>query len=318
MKKIILICVYILSINQCNAQKGKQKHPINKAIIKQKKMNPYQYLITKEFEKFISQSASKIHLSNGNFMQVKCGHYGCYYEEIIKNSYYKISKEFFPNGNIQRKGISFNQDTFQIGVWYEFNESGKLINQTNYDEGYDFTLEEVIKFAENQKDIRRYEDQDNVVFPKGEYILLNSGSYNTIRKEIRGEKKVWVIECNFSEREQSMIQNGKIVGREYIEVYSEFVLDGKTGNIISKKRIGEKEDIDNQSDNRRTTSFLVNSEEKNISPKPELGTAYTSQSELSEGKNIYQVYEGKYYTKAEWDEYYKTLSWLDRLFIGKS
>ncbi|WP_131701500.1 hypothetical protein, partial [Chryseobacterium sp. FH2] len=195
MKNIIIVCICLLSLNNCNAQYGKQKKIQKKTTLKNKKMNPYQYLVTKDFEKF-DVNKHNGYLANGNYLTTGMWKGGGDYVEIIKNSYYSLIKSYFLNKNIQSKGISFNQDTFKMGIWYEFDENGKLIKETNYDDGYDFTLEEVIQYAESLKTIQRYEDLNNEVFPKGEYTVLNMGDHNRIKKDIRNGQKVWVIECH--------------------------------------------------------------------------------------------------------------------------
>ncbi|KMQ59622.1 hypothetical protein ACM39_18510, partial [Chryseobacterium sp. FH2] len=64
---------------------------------------------------------------------------------------------------------------------------------------------------------------------------------------------------------------------------------------------------------RSNTSFLASPEEKGTSQKAELGVAYSSNNELTADKNIYQIYDGRYYTKAEWEEFQKSLPWWKRI-----
>lgn len=315
MKNLILLCICVFSLNTCNAQNKRQKNTQKKTTLKYKKMNPHQYLITKDSEKFVSQSTGQVKLSNGNFMQITCGNYGCYSEEFLKNTYYKVCKEFYPNGNIKSKGISFNQGTFRVGIWYEFNENGKFTKEINYDEGYDFALEDVIKYAESQKDFRRYEEQDDLVFAKGEYVSLNQGQHNTIKKETLNNQKLWILECNISDKEKSLIENGKITGRIYILTFTQIILDGKTGKVLYKKEIGEEEDNSEAYKKviapQKLTSFLVNPNEKGTHKKLELGVAYNYGEPIP--KNTFQVYDGRAYTKSEWEEFRKTLPWWKRL-----
>ncbi|KMQ59620.1 hypothetical protein ACM39_18500 [Chryseobacterium sp. FH2] len=307
-----------MSLNNCNAQHRKQKNTQKKTALKNKKINPYQYLVTKDFEKInFSKGDYTKTLQNGNFIEVKDFGNDVYHNEYIKNTYYLIRKGYYPNGNIEFKGISFNQDTFKMGIWYEFDENGKLIKETNYDDGYDFTLKEVIQYAESLKTIQRYEDLNNEVFPKGEYTVLNMGDHNRIKKDIRNGQKVWVIECHEEdipgEREKPIIENGKVVGNAIMLIYTEIVLDGKTGKVLSKKIIGEENLSKNEVRKRSNTSFLASPEEKGTSQKAELGVAYSSNNELTADKNIYQIYDGRYYTKAEWEEFQKSLPWWKRI-----
>ena len=118
------------------------------------------------------------------------------------------------------------------------------------------------------------------------------------------------------------------IGNEWLY----YLVNGNTGKTLYERKVSEGDEISvieeylksinkfegKSSKDDPSTSILAEPHENGTYKKPEHGTAYTSQSELSKGKNIYQVYEGRYYTKPEWDEFYKTLSWLERLFIGKS
>ena len=50
-------------------------------------------------------------------------------------NYFSIVKNFYPSKNIENKGVSFNNGS-PVGIWYYFDESGKLIKEENTDEGY--------------------------------------------------------------------------------------------------------------------------------------------------------------------------------------
>ena len=68
-----------------------------------------------------------------------------------KNSYFKIIKVYNNNGDIKLKGIGFNGNAFQKGIWYEFDEQGNLIKEIDYDKPYKFTFEDLLKFCEKEK-----------------------------------------------------------------------------------------------------------------------------------------------------------------------
>ncbi|AZA55542.1 hypothetical protein EG348_10690 [Chryseobacterium sp. G0201] len=125
------------------------------------------------------------------------------------NTYFKINKFFFKNGNVKMKGYLFHEGS-AIGIWYHFDESGKLIKEENTDDGYDFKPEDVVKYCESHK----------IKLPKG----YQDSVYQTsvYKKEIDG-KKVWQISY--------VIAVGK---EEFIE---EITLDGKTGKLIKKKQV---------------------------------------------------------------------------------
>lgn len=119
-------------------------------------------------------------------------------------NYFSIVKNFYPSKNIENKGISFSNGS-PVGMWYYFDESGKLIKEENTDEGYDFTPEHIINYCEKHK----------INLPKG----YQDSGYQTkvLKREIDG-KKVWLISYQIS-------------GDQIKEIY----LDGKTGEEMSTK-----------------------------------------------------------------------------------
>ena len=119
-------------------------------------------------------------------------------------NYFSIVKNFYPSKNIENKGVSFNNGS-PVGIWYYFDESGKLIKEENTDEGYDFTPENIINYCEKHK----------INLPKG----YQDSGYQTkvLKQEIHG-KKVWFISYQIS-------------GDQIKEIY----LDGKTGEEMRRK-----------------------------------------------------------------------------------
>ncbi|OCA72754.1 hypothetical protein BBH99_02905 [Chryseobacterium contaminans] len=124
--------------------------------------------------------------------------------EYINSSFFKLNKFFYSDGNIESKGLLFNEGS-QVGIWYYFDESGKLVKEENTDEGYGFTPEKVVGYCEKNK----------IELPKGYH---ESGFYTQVRKEILNGKKVWVIKY--------LIPGGDI---------QRVVLDGQTGKELEKK-----------------------------------------------------------------------------------
>ena len=122
-------------------------------------------------------------------------------------SYFNITKNFYSNGNIQIKGISFNNGS-QYGIWYEFDENGNLIEEIDMDKGFDFGWEQVILYCIENK----------IELTKG---YETSGFQTTIYKEENDEgDKIWVITY-------------QIAGDQLLEL----TLDGKTGEEINRKEL---------------------------------------------------------------------------------
>ncbi len=217
-----------------------------------------------------------------------------------KNSFYATKKTYHGNTMIKEKGIFFNgNENTKLGVWYEFDSKGKVINKTNYDEGYNFSFEDILNYCKKNK----------INIELGDARKFEGGFHSQILKGKRDGVKVWII--NYQDGIKQAYGNISKNGKNYeYSIYDEIILDGKTGKILSKKTV----DFGNEQENK--ASFLADPNEKGSYKKPEIGIVYTEGNKIPEG--TYQIYNGRAYTKAEWDEFYKTLSWLDRLFIGKS
>ena len=83
--------------------------------------------------------------------------YGFTYEKKIKSFPYNylIFKRFYPNFSIWGKfvGAEFNGgSTVNLGKRYVFNENGQLIKEENYDEGWGFSYEQAVRFAQSKYD----------------------------------------------------------------------------------------------------------------------------------------------------------------------
>ena len=208
MKKIITL-IFLASMLSCQSQN----------------INPMEPIINNKFETFHeiqsklnfnkNEDAIRDFLPNGNYIEILTFSGEIQYTEAFNNTYYSITKLYFSNYNIKIKGISFNND-FPIGIWYEFDEQGKLIKETNYDEPYKFTFEDVLQFCE----------KENIKVDKGP-ILQSTGYHTLIMRYIDDDsnKPCWEI--------------------KYLKKYNRIeaiVLDGTTGEILSRR---EQEYINN-------------------------------------------------------------------------
>ncbi|QDP85765.1 hypothetical protein FNJ88_09480 [Chryseobacterium sp. SNU WT5] len=123
---------------------------------------------------------------------------------FIQNSFFKYNKFFSDNGNIEKKGILFINGS-SIGIWYFFDETGKLIKEENTDEDYHFSPEDVVEYCEKHK----------IKLPIG---YQDSGFQTIVDKREENGKKVWMISHQISADE-----------------IEKLILDGKTGKELSKK-----------------------------------------------------------------------------------
>jgi hypothetical protein len=57
-----------------------------------------------------------------------------------------IHKEYYPGGNIKLKGV-YCWFGFNIGIWFQYDSNGKLIDSVDYDHNYPFGAERVLAFC---------------------------------------------------------------------------------------------------------------------------------------------------------------------------
>ncbi|MEN4759606.1 hypothetical protein ABEG63_04625 [Chryseobacterium sp. C39-AII1] len=124
------------------------------------------------------------------------------------NRYFMYVKNFYASKGIENKGWAFNQGA-PIGLWYYFDEDGKLIKEENTDEGYAFTPENIIKYCE----------QNGINLSKG-YHERDGYQTSVYKNELDG-KKVWLISYLISFNKQDK------------EV--KLTLDGQTGKVIKRE-----------------------------------------------------------------------------------
>ncbi|WET48451.1 hypothetical protein PYS58_17960 [Chryseobacterium indologenes] len=82
-------------------------------------------------------------------------------EEKGVNSPYLTSKIFFKNNNL--KSIGRNFYSFPIGIFKEYDESGKLIREVNNDAPYKFSIDDLINKIKKEYDVDivgDYKDSD--------------------------------------------------------------------------------------------------------------------------------------------------------------
>lgn len=188
MKKLILFTWLVLSSVQCNSQKTNTMIPI----------------VDKKFEKILIENRTRKKIENGKVTIFISAEIGFNETVYLEDSYFNIVKNFYKSTYILNKGIEFNEGS-PIGIWYYYDESGKLTKEEDTDIGYDFGPMEVVKYCEENK----------IVLPKG----YQPTGYQTrvLKQEFEG-KKVWRISYQ--------IAGDKI---------QQILLDGKTGKELQKK-----------------------------------------------------------------------------------
>lgn len=183
--------------------------------------------VTSEFEKFDSSHFKKIEfrdwgegydtLQNGTFIVMRQDYMGKGYYEFRKNQYFSISKVYYANGNIKKKGLCFiYSGIFEKGVWYNFDEAGNLTDSIDYDEPYKFTFEQVLDFSR----------KEGIKFRKFDVEYKPSGfeKYNELHRYFHNyyKKHVWVVTRWNQERLQMEsifldARTGEVIEREFMD-----------------------------------------------------------------------------------------------------
>ncbi len=116
-------------------------------------------------------------LNNGTI--IKQSESSDFYDEIIKTekSYFHKINRYYKNGNLKLTG-EYLYNSYKKGIWKEYNEDGKLIKETDYDKGFNYTWQDLLKVLEERevdiKDkhtyIQKEEGNWRIWYVKGIYI----------------------------------------------------------------------------------------------------------------------------------------------------
>lgn len=201
MKNIFLI-VFLLLINSCKSQNSTIMIPTV-----DNKFEKFDEIIYKK-NKTTQSSSVSINLPDGKYIEMINVNSGAAYYETAKDSYFTIVKDFYKNFNIKFKGVGINSNPlgYKKGIWYEFDESGKLIKEIDYDKPFKFTFEDILKFCE----------KENITVEKGP-ILQSTGWHTTISRGLENNHPYWSIEW-----------------LKKPDVLEKITLDGITGKVVSR------------------------------------------------------------------------------------
>ncbi len=193
----IIISTFVLG---CTAQKN-----LNKQVMFPEIDNKFEKFDIVTFEKESTLEKRTV-TTESYFLEEDTQSSGYVSVKYPNNSVFSIVKLFYKNGNIREKGIQFNNGS-EYGIWYKFDESGKLTEEENTDEGYQFSWDDVVEYCKKNK-IKLAEG-----YPKG-------GWQTEIFKETDGAQNIWKITY-------------QVAG----ELLNEVTLDSNTGSELSKREI---------------------------------------------------------------------------------
>lgn len=203
MKKYIFLLTLII-VTSCNAQ--------NKSLMIPEIDNKFEKFDDVKYQNRINKNEFTLREINQNqsYLEMGFDRDGGFTIFTYPYAYFSITKIYYPNGIIKSKGVSSNTGRFQKGIWYEFDEEGKLIKEINYDKPYKFTFEDILKFCEKQ----------NIKIEKGP-ILQGTGWHNEISRTIENGQPSWKIEYLKKTNLIEIIKldgiTGKVLGTETYE-----------------------------------------------------------------------------------------------------
>jgi hypothetical protein len=151
---------------------------------------------------------------------------------LPKPLFYVEYKEFYDNGSIKQRGKYFGKfkvgsNSTKIGMWYEFDEKGKLTKQTDEDTKFG---------AFGYNDVLRFLDK------KGDISLCNGKNRENLQiyyySSVESNKKLWEVFVFLSEATQ-IIGEGYTISRKR----KGYDIDGNTGEIVKYKDLIKYKEI---------------------------------------------------------------------------
>ncbi|HEX8577215.1 MAG TPA: hypothetical protein VF677_13050 [Flavobacterium sp.] len=261
------------------------------------------------------------------------------YTEEIQNTTtpYTTYKYFHKNGILKTSVIRFYG--FPTGISKEYDQSGKVIKQTDWDKDYKFSIEDLVKKMKEEYDVdimnvsrisrvHRFVEKKELKIPLYEiwsreeinrirlkcYLINgNTGEVLFINERFQGDKKGSLLQ-NYLDSSKNRKKISAIYithkGKSYTEEeWKAFEQEHHNEYLRKNGREDEIKPVETPKTGNNNSS----PGKKGAYENPQLGTPYTSPAELNVDKDIYQVYKGRYYTKAEWKEFHKSLPWWERL-----
>lgn len=156
-----------------------------------------------------------------------------------KHQFYTIYNEYYKNTfNLKQRGKIFGNGhdcciingivrTLKIGIWYEYDEQGKLIKQIDEDKKFGkFGYNELLKFLNKEKQINLHKgvDRDR----SGDVDFEITFSYSE-----QSKKKLWLVNSKITSTQIISSQDGEV--RAYKR--NTYYIDGNTGRVLKNFQV---------------------------------------------------------------------------------
>ena len=120
-----------------------------------------------------------------------------YTEDIIdKNTFFVLKNQYYKNGILKITGLYF-KSSFRKGIWKEYDENGNLIKETDYDKGFNYTWEDLLKLLKEREikiidrntTIRKDEGRWHVWYVDGLHVynIFIDGKTGEILQDVKNE-----------------------------------------------------------------------------------------------------------------------------------
>ncbi len=228
MRKIILLSLLFTTF--CCKPQNKKQIEVEKIIhYNMENKHEYNKLVNKDleifdFKKFYEDNVNGLgktyEMSDGGQIEESAGENGSWFlkNEKQKDSPFTKYKLYYNTGIIKQKGILY-QDNCEIGIWYDFDENGKLIKSTDLDEPYKLTIEDILQFLKkNNANFERYYSINrsfDEATKKGTWSLDYFGTYKNkqgnylIEIDDKTNEIQYVAKITGKEGEKEILKNTK-------------------------------------------------------------------------------------------------------------
>lgn len=211
--KLIYSFFLCLNLYQCqsqniNSNKSNNMNLIDSSLEKLNIDNP-KLLETKKTQGLVEPYLSRFDVDltetlGDSSIQSTIGTIGLNYSQktLLYKGWFDLYKEFYADGNIKLKKIQNKTSKENYGLMYEFNEQGKLIKTTNFDEGWKTSFESITEIA------GKYAKKYNYKIETSMNSSINAvqqwdKEYVKIWRTEREGKKYWRIGFNKAHYENS-------------------------------------------------------------------------------------------------------------------
>ncbi|OXA91643.1 hypothetical protein [Flavobacterium hercynium] len=226
MKKILLLIITLLS---CSCKTGLIQNDLKNNFFERFPIESW----NTEFVDFKTSDRSQYYIYKGlEFYPTGSAQYWEIYVYPQKDQFYTVVYQYDKKSyKIRRKGKVFGWDpyteTFKIGIWYEYNEQGKLIKEIDEDKKFGkFSYNELLQFLDKEKLISLKKGLKDDVNRRNKMV----GSFYSSETS---DKKLWSVYVHTGLSYTIETPDNQI-GETRTQPGKRYFIDGNTGEVIKR------------------------------------------------------------------------------------